>query len=188
MTQFVKKELSFGFVIISPEHNIGRLQGTVRSIRNHYRNDQSIICVTDKDCTAAELKEMKAVCPTYRGKGTITSLLNTGIKKGHKEWNIFVMEGTWVQGGINNKYSTWMENEKDVFFPIVMDYNREMMPVKIYSTFEECTLNGLCIHQKWFKEIGDFSENPLEVSKKFWQWEALEKGGKFKAVLGAKIL
>lgn len=187
MTRFNKKELSFGFIILSAEHNIGRIQGTVRSIRNHYRN-VPIICATDAGCAAAELKEIKEVCPTYRGKNTITSLLNTGLKKGHKEWNIVVTEGTWVRRGIDMRYATWVEDEKDVLFSIVVDYNRDMMPVKIYSTFEECSLNGLCIHQKFFKEVGDFSENPLEVSRKLWQLDAIDKGGRFKAILGAKLI
>lgn len=186
MTRFSKKELSFGFVVLSPEHNIGRLQGTVRSIRNHYRNTP-VVCITDKGCSAAELKEMKEVCPTARGKGTITSLMNQAFKKGPKDWNIIVMEGTWVKSGLDQKYSYWIEHEHDVLFPIVVDYNRDMMPVKIYKDFHECTLNGLCINQKFFKEVGDFSENPLEVSKQFWQYGAIEKGGQFKAILGAKL-
>lgn len=187
MAQFGKKELSFGFIILSPEHNVGRLQGTLRSIRNHY-GDVPTICVTGQDTTAAELKEMKEFCPTYKGGNTITSLLNTGMKKGHKEWNIFVIEGTWVRRCLNYKFSYWIEDEKDVLFPIVVDYDRDGKPVKIYKDFNECTLNGLCMNQQFFKKVGNFSENPLDVSKQFWQFEADDQGGRFKAILGTMLL
>ena len=187
MAQFGKKELSFGFIVLSPEHNIGRIQGTIRSIRNHYGN-VPVVCITGEDITPAELKEIKAVCPAHKGGATITSLLNLGMKKGHNEWNFFVMEGTWVRRGLQHKFAYWIEDERDVLFPIVVDYDRDGRPVKIYKDFEECSLNGLCMNQKFFKAIGNFSENPLDVSKRFWQFEANDRGGKFKAILGAKLL
>jgi hypothetical protein len=186
MIQF-KVELSFGFIILSPEHNIGKIKGTIRSIRNRYGFDAPIICVVGDDTKNSELDEIKEVCKVFKGKGTITSLLNTGLCKGHKEWNIFVMEGTTVRPGLDQKFGRWIEDEKDVLFPIDVDYNRDGIPVKIYNTFPECTLNGLCIHQKLFKKTGNFSENPLVVSKEFWAFEASDHGVRFKAILGAKI-
>jgi hypothetical protein len=188
MTRFTKKELSFGFVILSPEHNIGRVKGTVRSIKNRYNENVPISCVVDGDTKASELKELKEVCPTTRGKKTITSLLNAGIKRGHKEWNILVIEGAMVRPKLDQKYFYWVENEKDILFPIVVDYNRDGLPVKIYSDFHEASLNGICIHQKTFKEVGDFTENPLQISKEYWSYEASSQGCRFKAILGTKML
>lgn len=183
---FKQKSINFGFIILAPEHNIGRIQGTIRSIKNHYRNIP-YMCVVDGTTTKEELAEIKELCPTHKGKGTITSLLNTGLKKGHAEWNIFLMEGTTVRPALDRKFSIWIEDEKDVLFPIVVDYNRDGIPVKIYSEFEDATLNGLCIHQKLFKSAGNFSENPLDVAKRFWGLQAGDVGGRFKAVLGAKM-
>jgi hypothetical protein len=188
MTRFKKKNLNFGFVILSPEHNIGRVQQTVRSIKNRYSEDISISCVVDEDTNSPELKELKEICPTTRGKKTMTSLLNAGIRRGHKEWNILVIEGTTVRPKIDQKYFCWVEDELDILFPIVVDYNRDRIPVKIYNEFHEATLNGILIHQKTFKTVGDFTENPLSISKQFWAYEALDKGCRFKAILGAKML
>ncbi len=188
MTRFTKKELSFGFVILSPEHNIGRVQGTVRSIRNRYKESVPISCVVGEDTKPSELKELKAVCPTTRGKKTITSLLNAGIKRGHNAWNILVIEGAIVRPKLDQKYFYWVEGEKDILFPIVVDYNRDGMPVKIYRDFNEASLNGICIHQKTFKEVGDFTENPLQRSKEYWSYEASSQGCRFIAILGAKML
>jgi hypothetical protein len=143
--------------------------------------------VTNKSTPAIDVKEMKTLCPVYKGGNTITSLINTGIKRGHKEWNFLVMEGVFLRRGLANRYSTFMEDELDVMFPIVVDYNRDMYPTHIHSTFEDCTLNGMLIHQKTFKKVGNLSDNPLDVSRLMWAAEAREKGVKFKAILGNKI-
>jgi hypothetical protein len=60
-------------------------------------------------------------------------------------------------------------------------------PIKINDTFYNCTLNGLCINKNFFKEVGKLSENPLEISRKFWALDAKEKGAEFKCILGIKI-
>jgi hypothetical protein len=60
-------------------------------------------------------------------------------------------------------------------------------PIKIYNTFYNCTLNGVCINKSFFKQIGKLSENPLETSRKFWALDAKEKGAEFKSILGIKI-
>ena len=179
--------INFGFVILSPEHNVGLVQSTVRSIKNHY-GDLPYCCVTGKDATVSNIRELKKVCPAvYKGKETITSLINQGIKKGCKEWNYIIMEGTTMRRDIDKRYSTFLKNEKDIFFPIVVDYDHQMRPVNLHTEFTDSTLNGLFIHQKTFKEVGDFSDNPLDVSRLFWMIEAVEKGCNFKAILGAKV-
>lgn len=178
----------FGFIIISPEHNIGGLKGTVRSIVNNYSPGVKIICVTEKGVKSDVFKEMNGICKTYKGGNTITSLINAGFEKGHAEWNIIVMEGCWVKGNLHSKYSTWINSYTDVLYSIVTSYNREGLPLKIYKDFDECTLNGLCINRKFFKEVGKFSENPLGYSKFFWALDAIEKKGKFKGILGLKII
>jgi hypothetical protein len=187
VTRFKHKELSFGFVILLPEFNPGALQGTMRSIRNRYPKDFPVVCTTGKDTTAAELKEIKEYCPAHRGKHTITSLINTGIKKGNKEWNIIIMAGAIVRPSLDRRYSYWIESEKDVLYPIVVDYNRDGYPIKIYTEFYEATLNGLCIHHKTFKSVGDMSNDAFEWSRKIWALDAAKQGVKFKAILGTKM-
>lgn len=182
------RNLNFGFVILSPEHNIGSVSGTVRSIRNNYSN-ASITCAVGQDTTPAEMKELKEILPSvWRGKDTITSLINTGMKRGHKEWNVLVMEGVWVRRSVDKHYFTFLKDEKDIIFPIVADYNREGMPTKVYKDFETCTLNGILIHQETFKEVGDIpSYEDINKAKFIWGLMAQEKGCRFKAILGAKI-
>jgi len=185
---FDTKPLNFGFVILSPEHNFGHFMTTARSIGIHYPGIPGV-CVTAKSTPAAQVKEMKTLCPTFKGKDTITSLINTGVKKGVSEWKLIVMEGTYVRRGIINKYSRFIEDEGDVLYPIITDYSKDGYPVRIYTSFDEATLDGMFMHQKTFKEVGDFSDNPLNVSKLMWALEARRKGKnvRFKGILGARL-
>ena len=179
------KPFSFNFIIIATEGNIGLIKSTIRSIKINYK-DFSYICVVPKSIHDDSFEEIKAICPCYKGKDTVTSLLNAGLTKGGKEWNMFVMEGAWVKNGLDRKYSLYLESDNDIFFPIVANFDKGKN-VKVFSTFDECTLNGLTIHQKMFKKNGKFADAPLEISKLMWGIDAIVNGAKFKAILGAKI-
>lgn len=184
----IPQPLDVGFVILSPEPNIGRLKSTVRSIVRNYWKDIPLICVVPKKTPPSVLSEMKTICATSRGGDTITSLINTGIKKGHKQWNIVVMEGVWVRPHIHSKYANFHTSKKDIFFPIVPDYNRDGIPIRLNNTFIDATLNGLCLHQETFKEVGEFSsDDSMQLTKLKWAINADKTNCKFKAVLGVKI-
>lgn len=181
------EELDISFIILSPEPNIGRLKGTVRSIRNNYSESAKIICSVEKGIKKPELEEMKSVCPTFRGGNTVTSLINNGVKNGFPGWNMFIMEGAWLPKRFQYKYSRWVKGDKDILFPITVNYDRDGVPVKIFNTFAECTLNGILFQKEFFLQIGKLSENPLKISREFWGLDAKEKGAVFKAILGIKI-
>ena len=181
-------KLSIGFIILSTELNSGRLKSTRNSIINHYSINTPVVCIVSKSAAAGEIKAAKEICPVHKGGETITSLINAGFKHGHKDWNIIVMEGTWVRGNIDKKYSYFLQDERDIFFPIVTDYDIQGKPNKIYNQFWESSLNGIMIHSKTFKETGDFIEGEsLELSRLGWAEKAITKGHRFKAVLGAKL-
>lgn len=102
---------------------------------------------------------------------------------------MFVLEGAIIPHGAAEKYSLFIENEKDILLPIVIDYNREGIPVNLYTDFIKCSLNGLFIHQTAFAEVGPFEDSlDLPIAKMDWGMKAKEKGYTFKAVLGVKIL
>ena len=183
-----RNKLNVGFIILSPELNTGRLKSTRNSIWNQYDQATPIVCVAPKSAPAGELKAAKELCDVQKGKDTITSLINAGFKHGSKEWNIVIMEGTWIRSHVDRKYSCFLEDEKDIFFPIVTDYDIQGKPSRIYDTFWECSLNGIMIHQKTFKQVGDFEDGEsLELSRLGWTEQAQSMGFRFKAVLGAKL-
>lgn len=170
------KNINFGFIILNPESNPSLLKSTVNSIKSKF--NVPFICATEKSVKAESLKEMKAVCPTYKGQETYTSLMNVGMKHAPAEWNFFIMAGTYIQPKLNLKFSTFIENEKDILFPIVENK----------CDFLEGTINGLLVHKNCFKEVGNMAEiGPYEICKLMWALDAVEKGYKFKAILGAKL-
>lgn len=177
---------TFGFVVLSPDHNVGRLRTTINSIKSRHIQ-RSVICITGSDATEEDIIEMNELCPTFKAGNTITSLINMGMKKGCAEWNVFITEGTYVPLMIEHKLFRYATSKKDILYPILANYDHSMRPVKIFSEFHECTLNGLTIHAEAFNEVGDFSNNPLDISKLFWAINAIEKGCRFKGVLGVKL-
>lgn len=181
------KIIDFNFVILSPEANFGLIQSTIRSIKGRYK-DTPYCCVVGGRTSPKRMQEIKTICPDlYKGKDTITSLINQGVKKGESCWKYILFEGVTMMPNRDKKYKTFIKSEKDILYPIIVDYDRQGHPLKCYTEFEECTLNGLFLHQKTLKEVGDFSDNPLNISKLFWMLEAAEKGCMFKAILGAKV-
>lgn len=180
---------SLGFVVISPEPNIARLKDTVRSIRSAFGQGARISCSISKAIKKEQLDEYKEVCPSFRGGETVMSLINSGMKKSLGDgWRLLVMEGARIPAGLEQRYTKWIDNDRDILFPIVMTHDREGRPSTILATFEDSTLNGLLIHESMFKEVGGFSDNPICVSKKFWGMDAEDKGARFKAILGVKII
>ena len=175
---YVSKSINFGFVIICPSNNIGQIKTTINSIKHIYHTEK-YICVVPEECHVDDLKEMNKFCCTIKGGDTITSLINAGMDKATcNEWNFLVIAGTWIRGGLDKKYSYFIESEKDILFPIV---DRQ-------TNFVDGSINGFLMHKKGWKEIGHFpSDNPLEICKLMWTMDAIDKGYKFKAVLGTAI-
>lgn len=174
---------NFEFIILSPNYNIGGLRTTLNSINCHYPNS-NIICVANKDVKSEQLQEMKSYCNSIRGGKTMTSLINKGYSKIKSDWGVLVIEGARVTNCLN-RYKNWMESYKDVFYPLMVEFRGDKKI--LHDTIYNCSLNGICIHKEAFKEIGNFSENPLEISRKFWSLEALDKNIIFKGVLGIRI-
>jgi hypothetical protein len=98
------------------------------------------------------------------------------------------MEGARIPRGMELRYCRWIEDDRDVLFPIVMNRDLDGNPTVLRAKFEDSTLNGMMIHSSLFEEVGAFSDNPIGVSKKFWGLDAEDKGARFKAILGVKII
>lgn len=173
---YTRKELKCGFIILYPQHNINLLRSTVRSIQARY--DVPYICVADDTVSDKEMRELKTICPSYRGKKTFSSLINLGFKHAPADWNIVTLAGTTVRGGLDQKFGVFVDSEKDIMFPVAGGK----------MNFVEGTINGLFIHKKTFKEVGELPDtDSLELAKAVWGVEAIAKGCKFKAIVGSKM-
>jgi len=175
---FETKNLDFGFMVMCPDMSLIALQNTLKSIKRSHPNCPVIAVVPT--CIKPEiLKEMKKVCSVYKGKDTITSLMNTALRNLPTDWGIFVMAGTWVNIRIADKFSRFIQDDSDILFPIEDN---------IY-VFKNCTLNGLCLNKKVFKKVGPFAEKgAIDKCKEEWSLYAYGMcGSKFKAILGAAL-
>lgn len=178
MRLYNKKIFDYGFIILCSERRINLLSTTANSIKYRYEKTP-YICVTDDSAKASDLKEMKSICPTFKGKNTFSSLINVGVKNAKPDWNFIVFAGSTVCAKLNNKYDTFIEDEKDILFPIV-DQKYD---------FVNGSLNGLFFHKKAIKEIGTIEEEgSLEFVKTIWAAKAIIKGYRFKAIANAKII
>lgn len=177
MKLYTHKDLNCGFVILCPDHAVKLLQSTANSLKSRYVG-VPFICVTDDTANAQDMKEMKQICPTFKGKGTFSSLINIGMKHAPADWNFLVCAGATVRAGLDRKFAFFVESEKDILFPIAEN--------KAY--FVDGTLNGIFVHKKTFKEIGNWDEDgDLAMVKTLWALSAIDIGCKFKAIANSKI-
>lgn len=177
--------MDVGFVILCPDRKIGGLKNTLGSIRCHSYNREAI-CMVGNDATDAELKEFKQICVTHAGDDTITSLINTGIKKLKHDWACVVFSGSRVPSYIEWKFSTWIKNDTDVLFPVI---DRK-------CDFTTGSFNGVVVNKKFFEKVGDFPTvtmkkygmNDFEFAKMLWAVDAMASGCTFKAIVGMRII
>jgi hypothetical protein len=174
---------NFEFIILSPNYNIGGLRITLNSIECYYP-DSNVICVVNKDVKSDQLQEMKKHCNCIRSGKTITSLINKGYSKIKSNWGVLVLEGARVSRCLN-RYKNWMASNDDIFFPLMVEFKGDKKI--LHDTLYNCSLNGICIHKEMFDKVGNFSENPLEISRRFWTLQAYDEGAIFKSVLGIRI-
>ncbi len=100
---------------------------------------------------------------------------------------MIVTEGILVRKNLDVKYGYFLRNEKDILFPIIINYDQQGKPIDIQMDFISSNINGILLHKKAIKEVGKFSDNPTEISKFFWAIDAIDRGFKFKSVLGTKV-
>ena len=177
MKLYQPKELKYHFVILCLDDNVSRIRTTLSSIKAGYNCHCSVVVsenVHEDDVSEAK----RIILPVTVGGKTVTSLINAGMRNGGPEWNLLVVAGTWVRPGLIHKYSSFVESEKDILFPVI---DRKY-------TFIDGTINGILMHRKTFQEVGDFADdNPLDICKTFWTIDAIEKGCRFKAIVGSKL-
>lgn len=173
------KPLELGIIIVCPNSNLGNLKNTISSTDIYYTN-KKVSIVLSNDCNKEDLDKVSKLKKTYKGGTSISSMINCGIQNAPcSEWNFIFMCKGWMRARMDIKYSYFIEDQKDILFPITGFKS---------INFSDTEINGILIHKKAFEEIGDFPEmESLDLSKLVWMSRAIEKGYKFKGVVGAKI-
>lgn len=177
--------MDVGFIVLCPDRNPAGLRNTVGSV-NYSCRDRECIAVVPKETTPTEVKEFKVHCQTYKGKDTITSLVNTGMKRLKHEWGFVVFAGSRVVFSVEKKWDLFVKSEKDVLYPLV----------DMKCDFVEGSFNGVLFNKKFFKEVGDLPDTPMEkqgmndfeFAKLLWAIDAMNKGAIFKGIAGMRVI
>jgi hypothetical protein len=105
-------------------------------------------------------------------------MMNKGLKEAASaEWNFIIYADGWIKDRLDIKYSYFIESNKDILFPVLKTKS-------IHYNFMSHD-NGMMIHKKAFADIGEFPDG--NDSKLLWATTALEKGYKFKGVVGGRF-
>lgn len=172
------KELNCGFIIIAPDNNPKLVEITASSIRNKY-SKSPFICIVTSEISPEDAREISQMCPTYQAQNSYSSLINEGIKNSPSDWNLVVISGTSIRSRFFRKYSCFIKSEKDILFPVV---DRKW-------NFVDATVNGIFMHKNVHGEVGDIPQlNTIQECKAVWAVDALNKGYKFKAVVGSGLI
>lgn len=150
------KKINFGFVVVCPIPK--NLKSTINSIDAYYSGISKVVISDCKD-------------------PTITSMINVGMSKAEcPEWNFVVLANGSIKPKLDIKYSYFIEATKDILFPII---GRKL-------NFADSDFAMMLIHKKTFKEIGEFPKGSVENSKLTWTATAVEKGCRFKGIVGGR--
>jgi hypothetical protein len=174
----IEKDLSF--VILLTEFRFAGLRATVTTIQQSF-DKSDLVCVVPKDSNKEDLKTAKTICPIVEGGDTISSMINRGVEKSKRPWSLIVMSGNIIKYNPVMKYKRFLESEKDVMYRVVD---------KSYWKWEDASIHGVLIHKNAMKEVGAFPEDEesLQLCKLLWAGKAIEKGYKFKGLVGVKLL
>jgi hypothetical protein len=179
------QELDLGFLILSPDKRPRELKNSCGSVRNHSFGRQAI-CIVGKDATAPEVKALKEHCEVYKGKDTITSLVNTGMSKIKNEWAFIIFSGSRIRLYLEQRLSRFVTSPDEILYPVV---ERKI-------NFVDSPFDGILINKKTFKKVGNFPDakmekedfNDFEASKLLWANDAVEAGCVFKGIVGMKVI
>jgi hypothetical protein len=172
-------ENSITFLILCPELNYGGLRSTVSSVKSNFAKS-NIICMVGTNANAEDMREIGRLCPVIKAGNTITSLINSGVKKIKTEWCFLIMSGCMTRNTMLRKYNAFLKNEKEILYSVVD---------KSTWLFPDSTINGMLLNKQIIKEVGDFPDDEENIvnSKLVWSSKALEKGYKFKGIVGTKL-
>lgn len=171
-------EKDLGFVILLTEFRFGGLRATTATINSNFQNAH-YICAVPEQSDENDIKIAKTICPIVKGKNTISSMINAGIEKSEKPWNLVVISGNIIRHKPVTRYEKWIDSKKDIMYRVTD---------KIHWRWEDASIHGMLIHKEAMKEIGGFlEEESLPMCKLEWAARAIDKGYKFKGVVGIRL-
>jgi hypothetical protein len=168
-------EFNYTLGVLSLDCNPYAINKTINSSQFLYlKHDTKIIIPQDK---ASEFKmEGREL---IQGGMCITSMIDSACSNSSTDWVYIVLAGTTILKGVDCKISKYIKSDRDILFPVVD---------RIWN-FVDGSINGLLINRHFHGEVGDmgFGKN-LQYTKLIWADKAIQKGAKFKGIVGAMNL
>jgi len=172
---YQSSKLDMTIAILAHEKTMADIKRTFDSFANLQFDYKRILCVSEQSEISSPIFDNTVLC---KSGNCMTSLIDAACKIAKTEWLFFVFAGSYMPKNADNKNSKYAQDYKDVVFPVV---NRQW-------NFVDATMNGLLISKQFHEEVGDFgSGNHLDITKLIWADRAIQKGVKFKAIVGAKL-
>lgn len=168
---FKHKTLDIGFIVLAV-NTVEQTRRTIDCVKSYF-SDSSLLVISDQEVN----RDVKIVKNKNDKK---SHFFNLGIKSPPcSEWNIFVFGGTTIKPFAIRKFSCFVDSEKDILLPVL---ERKI-------NFTQSNLNGLLVHKKTLKKIGQFSEKGgFEESKLYWAEKAINNQCKFKSIIGTRLI
>lgn len=179
MQLYRHKPISYGFVVMFPNFNFTLIKNTLNSIKSNYK-DKEYISIFPKSVPSDLIKEISKISKIYISDGNnFSSLISDGMKNCFSNWNFFVCgNGAWLKPLLDRKYSSFIENEKDILYPMIARRR----------SFIQGGFNSFLIHSRTISELKKFpTYKNLEINSVVWTNKAIENGCKFKAIYGANF-
>ena len=169
--------MDVGVLVLCPEIKRGDLKHTCCSAKRNLYN-RSLHCVVPKATKQKEFAYLKEVCPSIsRGQNSITSLINSGLKKIKNEWVFVAWSGSSIKPFTEHKFK-YADNENVLIFPVFDQYHN----------FIDAPFNGILFNKRFFSKVGEFEEfEDFEESKIFWAHRFIQMGGCLKGVVGLRL-
>lgn len=169
-----------GFIVLLTEFRFTGLRATISTIQSNF-GDLKSICVVPGDSRPEDIKMVKTICEVVKAKSTISSMINAGLEKSTKPWNLIVMSGNIIRYNPVSRYSKWINSEKDVAYRVID---------KTRWKWDDSSIHGVLINKKAMEEVGAFpdDEESIQNCKLLWGAKALELGYKFKGLVGVKLI
>lgn len=166
----------FGITILCPERNLGGLRSTSLCCRSL---GKKCICIVGAETTNTDINALSHHCPVYCGGYTITSLIDEGIRRSQTEWTLIIVAGAVLKINMLKKYEYFTRTDKDILFPVV---DRRFL-------FHEGSINGILVNKKVIEDVGFINDEEGDIvkAKLYWWARAVEKGYKFKSLVGVRF-
>ena len=127
-----------------------------------------------------ECRRISGLGKVVYGGDTITSLMNAAIASSPNPWCLMVMCGGRVTMHSFKTYLGFCHDDRDILFSAV---DRQVY-------FPTGSISGLMVHRDALGEVGPFPDrvDDLVSAKLEWAGRAIDRGYRFKTVVGTKFV